>query len=153
MILINNKGGPSKCPYIWISNPVGPFSPVFIAMTVSPLVLSSYKPVEVAFSSAIRILDKQFGEGYAKKNPQLIASLSQIILDNSPTDSSVSDPTETDTAVPSLVNPDDDLLMIFSAYADYENKIISSQDVMNKLRDYYYQSACGMGYDEWQVQF
>ena len=121
-------------------------------MTVFPLVLPSYKPVEVAFSSAIRILDKQFGEGYAKKNPQLIASLSQIILDNSPTDSGVSDPTETDTAVPSLVNPDDDLWMLFSAYADYENKIISSQDVMNKLRDYYYQSACGMSYDDWKVQ-
>ena len=145
MILINNKGGPSKCPYIWISNPVGPFSPVFIAMTV----LVSYKLVEVAFSDAIRILDKQFGEGYAKKNPQLIASLSQIILDNSPSDSGVSDPSGTEQPVDQL---DHDLMILYSAYADYENKIISSQDVIHKLRDYYYQSACGMGYDEWQVQ-
>ena len=50
-------------------------------MSASPSVLPSYKFVEVAFSDAIRILDKQFGEGYAKKNPELVVSLSQIVLD------------------------------------------------------------------------
>ena len=59
-------------------------------MTTSPSVLPSFKLVEIAFSSAIRIVDKQYGKGYALKNPQLIASLSQIILDNSSTDSGVS---------------------------------------------------------------
>ena len=55
------------------------FPPFF--MSASPSVLPSYKFVEVAFSDAIRILDKQFGEGYAKKNPELVVSLSQIVLD------------------------------------------------------------------------
>ncbi len=38
----------------------------------------------------------------------------------------------------------DTLREIFSAYTDYENKIISQQEVMNKLRDYYYDSLFGM---------
>ena len=110
-------------------------------MTTSPSVLPSFKLVEIAFSSAIRIVDKQYGKGYALKNPQLIASLSQIILDNSSTDSGVS-PYPTGSAP-------DILGMIYLDYSDYENKILSQEGLLYKLRDYYYIAITGSDYENW----
>jgi hypothetical protein len=41
----------------------------------------TFKLVEGAFSAAILMVDKQFGDGYSLKNPHLVAELSRTILD------------------------------------------------------------------------
>ena len=41
----------------------------------------TFKLVEAAFSAAIGIVNRQFGDGYSKKNPHLVAELSKTILD------------------------------------------------------------------------
>ena len=55
-------------------------------MTTPTTTASVFDVVDAAFSAAIQTLDKQCGLGYAKKNPQLLASLTKIILDVSMND-------------------------------------------------------------------
>ena len=97
--------------------------------------------VEDAFSAAIDIVNRQFGDGYSVKNPHLIAELSKTILDVN------SSSQNTDDNAVSL--PSNDLTELLQAYDDYERKIISYHDVMNMVRDYYYISICGVRYEDW----
>lgn len=102
---------------------------------------STFLLVEDAVSAAIDIVNRQFGDGYSVKNPHLIAELSKTILDVN------SSSHNTDNNAGSL--PSNDLTELLQAYDDYENKIISYPDVMNIVRDYYYTSIWGVGYEDW----
>jgi len=61
-------------------------------MTTPTTTASVFDVVDAAFSAAIQTLDKQCGQGYAKKNPQLLASLTKIIIDTALIEWEHSDP-------------------------------------------------------------